>query len=130
MRLPELFRQPQNTAELVVLLRIGALSIPLTALAYVFIYSLNGVRHFGRQAIALGSLNAFKLTEILIVIAIAGASAGSAAIGIVGGLLSLQIVLNFSLIPRHQMWGVMISILSVSILAGVAMMIYTFKALG
>ena len=63
--------------------------------AYVFIYSLNGVRHFGRQAIALGSLNAFKLTGILIVIAIAGVSVRSAAIGIVGGAAAALIVVAY-----------------------------------
>ena len=81
-----------NATELAALLRVGALSIPLTALAYVFIYSLNGARRFGRQGIALGSLSTFKFAGILIAIATAGASARSAAIGIVGGAVPALIV--------------------------------------
>ncbi len=47
------------------LLRLASFAIPLTAGAFVFTNSLNGMRAFGRQAVGLGSLTVFKMFAIL-----------------------------------------------------------------
>ncbi len=64
----EILSELLNNPHLVPLLRIGAFALPLTGLAFVFINTLNGIQAFRKQAIALGSLNIFKVTGILLFI--------------------------------------------------------------
>lgn len=46
-------------------IRFAALALPFTGLAYVYIHTLNGIRAFAKQAVALGALNVFKMIGIL-----------------------------------------------------------------
>ncbi len=50
--------------EIAPLLRLGAVTLPLTGLAMVFVHRLNGVQAFRRQAAALASLNLAKVVAI------------------------------------------------------------------
>jgi O-antigen/teichoic acid export membrane protein len=65
------------------LLRIGALAIPLLALAHLFIHVLNGMQWFRRQALALVALNVFKTLAVLFALGYLKGGAHSAVWGLV-----------------------------------------------
>jgi O-antigen/teichoic acid export membrane protein len=65
------------------LLRIGALAVPLLALAHLFIHVLNGMQWFRRQALALGALNVFKTLAVLFALGYLKGGARSAVWGLV-----------------------------------------------
>lgn len=54
------------------LLRWGALALPLTGAAYVWIFALNGLHRFGRQSAALVLLTGTKVAAVIIVLALGG----------------------------------------------------------
>lgn len=55
-----------------ILLRWAALALPLTGAAYVWIFALNGLYRFGRQAVALVLLTGAKVGGVIIVLSLGG----------------------------------------------------------
>lgn len=51
--------------DLAPLLRTGAFALPCLAVGHVYVYQLNGLRAFRKQAVALASLNLFKMLATL-----------------------------------------------------------------
>ena len=64
------------------LLRLGALSLPFLGVTFLYVHSLNGLHRFGRQALALGAMNVFKVAAVIAFLLI-----GSGPLGAVRGLV-------------------------------------------
>ncbi len=85
------------------LFRFAALALPFIGLAYVYIHSLNGIRAFAKQAVALGALNVFRMIGILAFLFL-GFGLEGVIFGIVCGAAATLLV-SAALCRGVQGWG-------------------------